>query len=486
MLFSSPRFFVFLILTLAALAAVSDIRRKKNALAAASCFFYAAWDYRYLGLLLLVSVIDYVCAARIAATTNDQLRKRWLLASVVSNLSILAYFKYTNFFIGTWNGVVGGALSVPTMEILLPAGISFYTFKSMSYTIDVYRREIEPCRSHLDYVTFITFFPELIAGPIVRASVFLPQMDRHIGLTRDRLRVGASLFLLGLLKKLVIADRMATIADPVFAHPERFDALTTWLGVVAYTIQIYADFSGYSDMAIGTAKLIGYDLPENFDMPYASRNITEFWRRWHITLSSWLRDYLYIPLGGNRHGTGRTYVNLALTMLLGGLWHGASWNFVAWGALHGAGLAVHRAISRGQRRPWPAWVGIPMTLLFVMIAWIPFRATSFSDTWTILRAMVGSGPGHAHFVHVAFFWCIPVLVVAHVVGTRVLSTPDTSAVTERLLLALGVKRVPHELSGPAFVIEGTTFASVLLLTTLAMLVFFAAEVSASPFIYFQF
>lgn len=486
MVFSSVRFFVFLALTLLLLAATKDVRRKKHLLALASCVFYAAWDVRYLGLLLLVSVIDYVCAARIAATSNEPRRKRWVLASIVSNLGILAYFKYTSFFIGTWNGVLGDLARVPALEVLLPAGISFYTFKSMSYTIDVYRREIEPCRSHLDYVTFITFFPELIAGPIVRASIFLPQMGRDIGPTRDRLWTGGSWFLLGLVKKTVIADRMATIADPLFAHPDRFDGITTWLGVAAYTIQIYADFSGYSDMAIGTAKLIGYDLPENFDMPYGSRNITEFWRRWHITLSSWLRDYLYIPLGGNRSGTLRTYGNLMATMLLGGLWHGASWNFVLWGGLHGGALAAHRALSRGGRRPLPPFVSIPSTLLFVALAWIPFRAASFRDTWTILRSMSGGATGSARFVHVAFFWCVPCLLAAHVIGERVLRRGAPSPAPSRILGLLGVDVRRDPVSGPSFVLDGRTFASVLLLWVLVLATLTTAEVSASPFIYFQF
>ena len=235
-------------------------------------------------------------------------------------------------------------------NILLPAGISFYTFKSMSYTIDVFRGSLKPCRSWLDYATFITFFPELIAGPIVRGSVFLPQMDRVIGPTMDRVASGASMFLQGLVKKLFVADRMAVVADAVFATPGIFDTATTWCGVAAYTIQIYCDFSGYSDMAIGTARMIGYDLPENFNMPYLSTNITEFWRRWHMTLSTWLRDYLYIPLGGNRHGVLMTYRNLFLTMLLGGLWHGANWTFVIWGGLHGCALAVHKVWAKSPLR----------------------------------------------------------------------------------------------------------------------------------------
>lgn len=486
MLFSSPRFFLFLIGTLALLHVTRPLARKKNVLAVASCLFYAAWDWRYLGLLLLVSVIDYACAAWIDTSTSERARKAWLFASISSNLGILAYFKYYNFFVGTWNGLLGQLVSLPVMAIVLPAGISFYTFKSMSYTVDVYRREITPCRSHLDYVTFVTFFPELIAGPIVRASVFLPQMGRDIGPTTERVRVGTNIFLVGLFKKLVIADRMAQVADPVFASPDRFDTLSTWAGVVAYAIQIYADFSGYSDMAIGTAKMIGYDLPENFAMPYASPNITEFWRRWHITLSTWLRDYLYIPLGGNRAGSTRTYVNLLLTMLLGGLWHGASWNFVAWGALHGGALAFHRWLSRATRLRLPVLVSLPLTLVFVMLAWVPFRAASFSDSWKVLRALFGAGAGRAHFIHASLAWCVPLLVTTHWLCTMLERSETLRAHLSPLLQLLDVEWTRDPISGPAFVLRGRTVVGAFVLVTVFLLVFFFAEVSASPFIYFQF
>ncbi len=254
MLFSSPRFFAFVAVLLLLLALPLSVRAKKLVLTASSCLFYAAWDYRYLGLLALVSVIDYVAAARIAASAQPAARRRWLTFSIASNLGILGYFKYTNFFLASLAGLLGR--DAPVLEILLPAGISFYTFKSMSYTIDVYRREIEPCASYLDYAMFITFFPELIAGPIVRASVFLPQMSRNPGPTRRGVAIGLSLFLVGLVKKRLLADRLAQGADPIFAHPEWFSASTLAAGALCYSLQIYCDFSGYSDMAIGTAKLI--------------------------------------------------------------------------------------------------------------------------------------------------------------------------------------------------------------------------------------
>jgi alginate O-acetyltransferase complex protein AlgI len=489
MLFSSPRFFVFLAFTLALLSLRMPLRAKKFVLGALSCLFYAAWDYRYLGLLLLLSAIEYACAARIVRTEDARTRKAWLLLSIVSNLGILGYFKYYNFFVTNWNSLLGTLLPLPAMQILLPAGISFYTFKSMSYTIDVYRREIPPCRSQLDYTTFITFFPELIAGPIVRASVFLPQMDRDVGPTRERLRVGASLFLLGLFKKIVIADRMAEFADAVFAQPELFDATSIACGVIAYTIQIYADFSGYSDMAIGTAKAIGYDLPENFAMPYVSTSITEFWRRWHITLSQWLRDYLYIPLGGNRHGARRTYFNLAMTMLLGGLWHGASWNFVLWGALHGAGLAAHRflreRIGHEQRRLPPplAWA---LTMLFVMLCWIPFRAPTFATTVTLLTRLAHPERPGFHQVPSALLWVVPLVVVAHRVGLRVLERARVDGAAAPALVALDLAVVRDPISGPAVALGMRTPSGAFLTVTLVLLVGLYAVFSANPFIYFQF
>jgi alginate O-acetyltransferase complex protein AlgI len=486
MLFSSPRFFVFLFCVLAALRLPLSVPRKKNLLAVASCLFYAAWDFRYLALLLAVSVIDYACAARIAATTSDPRRRAWLAASVVSNLGILGYFKYANFFVTNVDALFGA--HIEPLDVLLPAGISFYTFKSMSYTIDVYRREIEPCESHLDYATFVTFFPELIAGPIVRASVFLPQMGRDIGPSPDRLRSGGSLFLLGITKKLLLADTVAAFVDPAFAKPELYSCGSLWCAVVAYAIQIYADFSGYSDMAIGTAKMLGYDLPENFNMPYVSRSPTEFWRRWHMTLSSWLRDYLYIPLGGNRRSPARTYANLAATMLLGGLWHGASWNFVLWGALHGAALAAHKLARAVRPAPLPPPLAWALTLTFAVLCWIPFRAPTIGATWTILSRLVRPGVAGVLFYPSPLAWVTGVVVLGHLVGLAVERTrvdPEWKARVARALDALGAEVELDRLTG-SFVRLGTQRAGLFVVALWVLVVFFFSAVTASPFIYFQF
>jgi alginate O-acetyltransferase complex protein AlgI len=481
--FSSLRFLIFLGCMLALLALPASVARKKILLAIGSCFFYAAWDWRYLGLLLTISVIDYWCGARIARTDDARARKWWLAASVVSNLCILGYFKYFNFFIANWNGFAAPiGWSLPYREILLPAGISFYTFKSMSYTIDIYRREIEPCRSQLDYTTFVTFFPELIAGPIVRASVFLPQMDRPIGPTRERLASGFNLFLLGLTKKRVIADNVATIVDPIFAAPQDYSSISVWCAVVAYALQIYCDFSGYSDMAIACARMIGYDLPQNFDMPYLSQNPSEFWRRWHITLSSWLRDYLYIPLGGNRRGPVRTYVNLMITMLLGGLWHGASWNFVLWGGLHGAALGAHRMFQRGARKWLPAWVSIVLMDLFVLVCWVPFRSPTFAATGHILAKMCFVGSGGARFYPALLAPSLALVIFGHVVGTRLANAGEPRPWMR--LFGVSVERNP--ISGWHACLTAATVPSAFLLCFWVLIVYFYSAIASSPFIYFQF
>ncbi len=493
MVFSSPWFFLFVIALLAVLALPLGLATKKRLLALASCFFYAVWDVRYVALLLAISVVDYICAARIsAAPTGDPARRRWLIASMVSNLLVLAYFKYTNFFIDNVNGVLraSGLEPWPYLNILLPAGVSFYTFKTMSYVIDVWRREIQPCRSWLDYATFITFFPELIAGPIVRASVFLPQMERPIGPTRRQLREAASLFLVGLTKKLM-ADRLGSMVSPVFASPGLFESSTLWAAALGYSLQIYCDFSGYSDMAIGTAKAIGYDLPENFRMPYLSPNVSQFWRRWHMTLSSWLRDYLYIPLGGNRQGSA--YRNLLLTMMLGGLWHGASWNFVLWGTLHGLALGVHRLYKHltGERQLLPEPLAVAGTFLFVTLCWIPFRCQTFGATRAMLQGLFGMGSGTVSWVSIDLAVMTTVVVFGHLMGLAVerqLHRPAQAppGPVARLLGWFSAEIRENPVSGPQIVLGFRSAAGASLVLTWILLAFLLSAKASNPFIYFQF
>src|SRR4026209_1390011 len=376
MLFISWEFAVFFAIVLAALRVMPTRESRQCLLLVASGVFYGSHTPWHLLILAAPAMIDFACAVRIEDTKNSASRKQWLMLSLVSNLGILAYFKYADFFADSI-GQLLGVTTVP-LGLALPLGISFFVFKTLSHTIDIYRRDIPACRSLWRYAMFVSYFPELVAGPIVRASVFLPQLERKLEPSRARTVVGVQLILLGVTKKLFVADRLATLVNPVFLAPEAYSPFTVLSAVVAYSLQIYCDFSGYSDIAIGVSRIIGFDLPENFNMPYLATSITEFWRRWHITLSQWLRDYLYVPLGGNRKGARRTYINLMLTMLLGGLWHGAAWTFVAWGLLHGLGLAVHKLwtqqVSHG-RRPFHGVVGWLTTYSFVCVGWVFFRAS---------------------------------------------------------------------------------------------------------------
>jgi alginate O-acetyltransferase complex protein AlgI len=482
-IFSNPRFILFLAGVLVVLAPPLPRAVKKRLLCLASLLFYAAWDYRYVALLVLVAAVDFVVALRIAGTGAPRTRRRWLVVSLVSNLGLLGYFKYANFFLDNLNGLLAPlGRELPHLDILLPAGISFFTFKTLSYTIDVYRGALAPCVDLVDYAMFVTFFPELIAGPIVRASVFLPQLDRPIGPTRARLVAGASLFLVGLTKKRLIADTAAVAADATFADPAAFSGPTLWLGVLAYTVQIYCDFSGYSDMAIGCSRMLGYDLPENFRMPYLSRDITEFWRRWHMTLSSWLRDYLYIPLGGNRRGAARTHLNLALTMLLGGLWHGASWGFVLWGALHGLALTVHR-LWRRWMPALPGPLGWALTLAFVAIAWVPFRAPSLGAAATMLALMFGLAHGGTSWVPVLTLGATALLALGHAAGVALEARPGA---TSRVLVWLGYRVETNPISGPQLVLGAGTTAGVFVVAYWLLILYFLARTDSGAFIYFQF
>lgn len=488
MLFSSPWFFLFLVLVLAVLAPPFSVRMKKALLAFASCFFYAFWDYRYLGLLLLISVVDYYCASRIEASATRRTQKYWLGLSLLSNLGILAYFKYFNFFIDNLNGLLPLAASLPHRHILLPAGISFYTFKTLSYVIDVYRKELRPARSLMDYVTFVTFFPELIAGPIVRASVLLPQLDTDIGPRAARMRHGASLFLLGFTKKL-LADRLGAMFDPVFADPLVFSRGSAWAALLGYSLQIYCDFSGYSDMAIGTARMIGYRLPENFRMPYLSGSVSEFWRRWHMTLSYWLRDYVYIPLGGSRRGAWRTYANLMLTMLAGGLWHGASWNFVIWGGLHGSALAIERgALKNGIRLPLPTWLKVSCTFGFVTLCWLPFRCSTLAQSKAFVSRLLSSPPG-VDWVSAEFFVLAGVVVLGHALGSCIdaaASQNVNGSMTRRILERLGATLLVDELMGWCVCLTTRNLLGAFVLALWVIWALLFAPTQLSPFIYFQF
>ena len=350
-----------------------------------SLFFYYKSSGVYFWILIFSSVVDYSLSRLIYVEAQQFYRKFYLILSLVINLGMLGYFKYTNFFIDNYNSLFDGTMKFE--DIVLPVGISFYTFQTLSYTIDVYRRELEPTKSFMDFLFFVSFFPQLVAGPIVRASDFIPQIYEKLKLTKEDFNRALFLIIGGLIKKAVISDYISSnFVDRVFDAPNSYTAFENLMASYGYAIQIYCDFSGYSDIAIGLALLMGFWLPDNFRTPYQSASITEFWRRWHISLSSWLRDYLYISLGGNRKGKIRTYFNLFMTMLLGGLWHGASWKFVVWGVLHGLALVVEKFFGQFIKLPKNVFVRtiqVILTFHFVVFCWLFFRAKDFATAFQI-------------------------------------------------------------------------------------------------------
>ncbi|MEL6591962.1 MAG: MBOAT family O-acyltransferase, partial [Bacteroidota bacterium] len=342
----------------------------------------------FLGLIALSSVIDYAVGFQVAKAANKQIAKRWLSLSLLSNLGMLGVFKYYDFFVESLVSSVAGfglTLDWPTLNIILPVGISFYTFQTLSYTIDIYRGKLEPSRDPITFFAFVSFFPQLVAGPIERATHLLPQFQKARSFSRKEARQGLELILWGLFKKVVIADRLAAYVDVVYNSPENFSGISILIATVFFAFQIYCDFSGYSDIAIGTAKLFGFDLMVNFRTPYFSRSLKEFWSRWHISLSTWFRDYVYIPLGGNRASTARWLSNLLMTFLVSGLWHGANWTFVVWGAIHGGISALEAWLMKAGRYPKGAgWIHRSSTFIIVCLAWVFFRANSVSDAAILL------------------------------------------------------------------------------------------------------
>ncbi len=421
MLFIEPRFIVFFAIVLLVHWNLRTNRQRKVWLLMASYFFYGAWDYRFLSLIIASTLIDYAVGLLLSSRDSTQWRKTFLASSLVCNLGLLFFFKYYNFFIESavsFSATLGLPVSAGTLNIILPVGISFYTFQTLSYSIDVYRRKLEPTRSFLDLALFVGFFPQLVAGPIVRASDFLPQLKNTRNFSDVGIRSCMVLFLVGYFKKACISDNIAPIVDTYFANPAVYDSLSAWIAVLFYAIQIYCDFSGYSDMAIACAGWLGYKLCLNFDFPYFASSITDFWRRWHISLSGWLRDYLYIPLGGNRGSRIFTARNLMLTMILGGLWHGAAWNFVIWGSLHGFALMVHKWWTRRRGdRPQPTGVaqilGPILTFYWVCIAWVFFRSPDLATSLVILKSFILFKTNGTEQVGINMLWLFPCLLAAH-------------------------------------------------------------------------
>lgn len=392
MIFNSNAFVIFfLVVTLLYWLARHNQHHRDGLILVSSFYFYGSWDWRFLGLLVLTGGIDFLCAIKISDQADKAIQKRWLMLSVFSNIGTLVFFKYAGFFIESAVMVleqIGLSNSHSTLQVLLPAGISFYTFQALSYTLDVYRGEISVERNIFKYFAFLTFFPQLVAGPIERASFLLPQFRETRSIDLNLVSRGLWFILWGFILKVVIADYLAPLSDLVFTSPDAGGAVIV-LGTLAFGGQIYGDFAGYSLIARGLANTMGFELSPNFSQPYFAVNIQDFWRRWHQTLSTWFRDYLYIPLGGDRLSNPRTYLNIVITFILAGLWHGANWTFIFWGLCHGLSLAFYRY---WRQSCWSRWITIPnpvgwfMTLFVVGVGWLFFRATSLKHAFDMIES----------------------------------------------------------------------------------------------------
>lgn len=354
-----------------------------------SLFFYYKSSGLFFLMLAATSFADWLISKRITRTEKKRVKKIWVFLSLCLSLGILGYFKYANFFLINWNAIV--QQNFQPLDIVLPVGISFYTFQSVSYIIDVYKGRVAPTRTWLEYLFYLSFFPQLVAGPIVRADYFLPQIGREHRVSSSAIYTGLWLVLLGIIKKAVVADYIAQYNDLIFNSPTAYSGFENLMGIWGYTMQIYCDFSGYSDMAIGITIMMGFDLGKNFNYPYQSRNLTEFWRRWHISLGSWFRDYIYIPLGGNRVSTLKHIRNILVVWALTGLWHGASWNFVLWGVYYGLFLLLEKFVLQKYLKKIPSWLCTVYTMLVVMIGWVFFSQTDFGALGHYLGTMFGIG-----------------------------------------------------------------------------------------------
>ncbi|MEX2256102.1 MAG: MBOAT family protein [Acidimicrobiia bacterium] len=477
MLFPTISFAIFFMIVLPVSWLLMPRRRRwKLFMIAASYFFYGYWDWRFCFLLAGSTLANQLFARLIHDSTDDRVRRRWLVVAIVTNLAVLGLFKYYDFFVTNATNTlrdIGLDLSPTLLSVVLPIGISFFTFQALSYVIDVYRGTFKPGRL-LDFAVFLSFFPHVVAGPIVRPAEFMPQVrarhdPRHVDASR-----AFFLIFIGLFKKVVIANVLATeIVDAVFASPNQHSGLEALVGVYAYAVQIYADFSGYTDIAIGLALLLGFRFPQNFDSPYTAQSIQDFWRRWHMTLSRWLRDYLYIPLGGNQRGRLRTYFNLMATMLLGGLWHGAAWTFVVWGAIHGLYLSVeHWRRGRRLRRnlPEPAdtatrrWVQRFITFNLVCLAWVFFRSESMSNAFDLLGRIID--PSH-------WFEPAPLITLGVVLAIA-------AGLVEQYVPRAAYARAMARFSFFTPVVQGVVLGVALLLTNTM------GPSGVAPFIYFRF
>jgi alginate O-acetyltransferase complex protein AlgI len=395
MLFNSFEFLIFFPIVFIVYWLLNKDLKKQNILLLISSYvFYAWWDWRFLSLIIISSFIDFTAGSKIFNSKTEKQRKNWLLVSLIANLGLLSVFKYYNFFAESFSdlmNIFGWQPNDLTLNIILPVGISFYTFQTLSYTIDIYRKQFQPTKDIISFFTFISFFPQLVAGPIERASNLLPQIEKKRVLKKEWFNEGIIQILVGLFRKIVIADTIGTYVDTIYGDVGLYNSTTIILATFLYAFQIYFDFSGYSDIAIGTAKLMGFKLNQNFNLPYFSKSLTEFWRKWHMSLSSWLRDYLYISLGGNRKGIKITYRNLMLTMLLGGLWHGSSWIFIIWGGIHGIVLSIEKYLKSNRNSNIfnkLSILGYPITFSIVLFSWIFFRSQDLNSAILAINKII--------------------------------------------------------------------------------------------------
>ena len=474
MVFNSLAFAIFLPIVLLGYYLLPSYKAQNRFLLLASLFFYAWWDWRFLGLLGLTIVVDFYASHAIKRAATQKLKKRWLQLSLFSNLSVLAVFKYSNFFLSSMQSMLtqmGFHVHPVTLQLALPIGISFYTFMSMAYVIDVYWGKFEPVNDFLDFALFVSYFPHLVAGPILRAHQLLPQLQQERTVSKEQIRDGIALIILGLVRKVLIADLVATYVDEAYANVFGMTSADLLVRMWLFAIQIYGDFAGYSDMARGISKLFGIELHINFATPFLSQNITELWRRWHISLSSWLRDYVYIPLGGNRKGAGRTYFNNFTTMIVSGLWHGANWTFVGFGAVNGVSLAIHKAwlrfrkieVPKGYGTPkFTMWSPLKMFVTFNLYAFslLLFRTPNFATFGNYVSRMASFAPG----IHLGS----TLFVVPFVLLSLSLDVLQYTGIGQR-----AVGRMGFATRTIAF---GVLFALVLI----------AGSDNSLPFIYFQF
>ncbi|RED45363.1 D-alanyl-lipoteichoic acid acyltransferase DltB (MBOAT superfamily) [Winogradskyella eximia] len=424
MLFNSLEYLIFLPVVFIIYWLLKNSYKKQNILLLISSYiFYGWWDYRFLSLIIFSSFLDYFVGQKIEDAIGDKNKKHWLLVSLFSNLGLLGVFKYYNFFADSFASTmsnIGWEVNDLTLNIILPVGISFYTFQTLSYSIDIYRNQIKASRDIVGFFTFVSLFPQLVAGPIERASNLIPQIERKRNLNITLIKTGIFQIFIGLFRKVAIADNLGIYVDSVYSNYEIHNSSTLLVATIFYAFQIYFDFSGYSDIAIGSAKLFGFKFNRNFNFPYFSRTLTEFWRRWHMSLSFWLRDYLYISLGGNRKGIIITYRNLLLTMLIGGLWHGSSWNFVIWGGIHGLFLSLEKyTFSALNIKTFNAF-GYIYTFVVVLVAWIFFRAPDFHSASTIITEIFSFDYGPLFIGNInAFVNAVLLLLIGFLIDLKI-------------------------------------------------------------------